>query len=150
MTKETNRIESREKALRAAKAAIEKHADGVEVLDLRTLSTVADFFVVGTAASRRQLQAIVDEIQEEFEQRSQRIGHLEGLLPAALAKPLEAFAWVLMDCGDVIIHLFTPPARTFYQLERLWADAPRIPLDLSRPPVPHDTRSGTAPAGPRA
>lgn len=128
------RIESHVKALLAAKAALSKHAEDLEVLDLRALSSVTDFFVIGTAASHRQMRAIVEQIEEELAKRGQRIGHVEGLSPPTTRQsaPInDGFSWVLMDSGDLVIHLFTPPARTFYQLERLWADAPRISLDPS-------------------
>ena len=127
-------IESQQKAIRAATAALNKHAEGVVVMDLRQLSSVADFFVVATAASRPQMRAITEAIEDTFKRSGERVGHVEGVNNprAAKAKLGDGLSWVLMDCGDVIVHLFDPPARTFYQLERLWGDAPRIPVESQK------------------
>ena len=115
----------------AAKAALDKHAEDVLVMDLRELSTMADFFVVATAASRPQLLAITEQIEQTLKRLRERAGHIEGKLTRDSAREAtsgEPLFWVLVDCGDVVVHLFNPPARAFYQLERLWADAPRIPV----------------------
>ncbi|MBI3088519.1 MAG: ribosome silencing factor [Candidatus Omnitrophica bacterium] len=116
----------------AAQAAIAKLAEDVVVMDLRSLSSVSDFFVLATAASRRQLRAIVEDIDGALRREGRRVRHVEGLDAAAAGRAAHepsAFAWVLMDCGSLVVHLFTPPAREFYQLERLWGDAPQVPLD---------------------
>jgi ribosome-associated protein len=126
-----SKISSQRKALIAAHAALEKHAEGVVVMDLRRLSSVADFFVIATAASHRQLQAITEQVEEALNQRGERVWHIEGMpSPLASRSPQrdDGLSWVLMDCADVVVHLFNPPARMFYQLERLWGDAPRLPL----------------------
>ncbi len=101
------------------------------VLDVAALSSIADYFVIGTANSRPQLVAIVDAIEKALAQHGHRAWHVEGLTSSASHHDSRAngFAWVLIDCGDVVMHLFNPPARTFYHLERLWADAPRLPLE---------------------
>lgn len=124
-------------ALLAAKAALEKQAEDVVVIDLTRLSSVTDFFVIATAASRPQTAAIVEQVERTLKQAGRRVRHVEGLEPirasraARAAERRSAFedvSWVLLDCGDVVVHLFSPASRTFYQLERLWGDAPRIPL----------------------
>ena len=113
----------------ATEAAARKHADDLLVLDVRQLSNVTDYFVIGTAASRRQMAAIVEHIEEELERVGHSVWHVEGLeeSPSSRRHPArdDDAAWVLMDCGEVVIHLFSPAARQLYQLERLWADAPR-------------------------
>lgn len=125
------RIEAKDKALLAANAALDKHAEDVVVIDLRRLSSVSDFFVIATATSHRQAQAIVEQIEQELRHVGQRVWHVEG---AAFARHSSAppagtgCVWILMDCGDVVVHLFDSPARNFYQLERLWGDAPRVSL----------------------
>lgn len=118
------------------------------MLDLQQVSSVADFFVLATAESRRQALAITESVEAELKQKGQRVWHVEGLTPlnprrsaraaghaarAAEAAPEvgEPQVWIVMDCGELVLHLFTPAARQFYQLERLWGDAPRIPLDAS-------------------
>lgn len=121
------------------------------MLDLQQVSSVADFFVLATAESRRQALAITESVEAELKQKGQRIWHVEGLTPlnprrsaragghasrearAAEAAPDvgEPLVWIVMDCGSLVLHVLTPAARQFYQLERLWGDAPRIPLDAS-------------------
>jgi ribosome-associated protein len=93
------------------------------------LSSVSDFFVIATATSRPQLAAIAEHVEAVLRRMGQRVSHIEGLAPSRSAKSsANGFSWVLMDCGSLIVHLFDPPARQFYQLERLWGDAPRVPL----------------------
>ncbi|MBI3330762.1 MAG: ribosome silencing factor [Candidatus Omnitrophica bacterium] len=114
----------------AARAALAKQAEDVVVLDLRTLSTVTDFFILCTAGSARQLEALKDHIEGELARQGCAVRHIEG---AASAGGLPSTAepdlrWVLMDCGDIVVHLLDQPTRAFYRLEDLWADARRLPL----------------------
>jgi len=123
-------IDSEAKALLAARAAVAKQAEDVVVLDLRTLSTVTDFFILCTAGSARQLEALKDHIEGELARQGCAVRHIEG---AASAGGLPSTAepdlrWVLMDCGDIVVHLLDQPTRAFYRLEDLWADARRLPL----------------------
>ena len=124
------KLSSKAKALTAARAALEKQAEGVVVMDLRALSSVTDFFVVCTAGSARQLDALTDHIEGTLARYGCAVGHTEGA-----DAPVEAAGsfgrqpqWVLMDCGEIVVHLLDPYARSFYRLEDLWADAPRIAL----------------------
>lgn len=96
------------------------------MLDLRAVSTVADFFVICTAQSSRQIRALQEHIETVLERRGCTVDHLEGTGSggSAGAEP----QWVLMDCQDLVVHLFDPLARAFYRLEHLWADAPRVPV----------------------
>jgi ribosome-associated protein len=125
-----------------AQAALNKLAEDVLVLDLRQLSNVADFFILATVATLRQAGAITELVDVELKRQGQRVWHTEGLKApnsrrrarrAAAEEPEvgEPLSWVVMDCGQLVLHLFTPAARQFYQLERLWGDAPHIPLDAS-------------------
>jgi ribosome-associated protein len=114
-------------------------------MDLRRLSSVSDFFVIATATSRPQLAAIAEHIEAVLRRVGQRVSHIEGLAPSKSAKSSalparhamgqagNGFSWVLMDCGSLVVHLFDPPARQFYQLERLWGDAPRLSLGARIP-----------------
>jgi len=127
-------LDSQAKALIAARAALEKQAEGVVVMDLRLLSTVADFFVICTAGSSRQLTALKEHIEAALDQHGGAVWHTEGSASpseAALASNHQP-QWVLMDCGEIVVHLLDEQARDFYRLEQLWADAPRIPLDPVR------------------
>ena len=120
-------LDSQAKALLAAQAALEKHAEDVVVLDVRALSTVTDFFVICTAGSGRQIAALKDHIESTLQQQGASIWHTEG----AMMETNEP-QWVLMDCGDLVVHLLDQQARVFYRLEDLWADAPRYPSNPVR------------------
>lgn len=127
-------------ALLAAHAALDKQAEDVVVMDVRALSSVTDYVVVCSAGSARQLGALKDHIETELAKRTQRVWHVEGASgpPAAAAAPwVPQPQWILMDCGDIIVHLLDQDTRAFYRLEDVWADAPRISVsDL--PPKPQE------------
>jgi len=91
-----------------------KALDGV-VLDLRGLSEAADYFVVCSGTSDAHVRGMAESVVERLAAAGQRLHHVEGLAQGR---------WVLLDYVDVVIHLFHPAAREFYQLERLWGDAP--------------------------
>ena len=128
----TTTLDSQAAARLAARAALEKHAEAVVVMDVRGLSTVADFFVIGTAGSTRQLTALKEHLEDVLEQHGYPVSHTEGTpepLDTSRSGTNHVPQWVLMDCGDLIVHLFDEPARDFYRLEDLWADAPRLSLE---------------------
>ena len=104
-------------AKEAARIAEEMHAEEVLILDLRGLSSVADFFVIGTGTSDRQMRAIADEIES--------YGRGVGQKPYGV-NVYDSPTWLLIDYVDVVIHLFDPSKRHYYDLELLWGDAPRI------------------------
>ncbi len=105
------------------------------VLDLRTLTTVTDFFVVCTAGSARQLGALKDHLEAVLDGQGYPVWHIEGTSTArkAVTRFPDEPQWVLIDVGDLVIHLLDQRARDFYRLEDLWADAPRIPLASQAP-----------------
>ncbi|HXT60379.1 MAG TPA: ribosome silencing factor [Pirellulales bacterium] len=113
---------SLELALAAARTAAENRGRDIVVLDMREVTPVFDYFVVATGSSRRQLHAISEEIDHKLEDEmgDRRLG-LEGYQDSR---------WILLDYGDVVIHLFEPEAREYYALEDLWCEARRVPLDL--------------------
>jgi ribosome-associated protein len=94
-----------------------RKAEGIVVLDLRGLTAIADAFIICSGRSNRQVSAIAENIQRFLRERGIRPSHVEGMSEGH---------WVLMDYGHVIIHVFYESTRTFYNLEGLWADAPRI------------------------
>jgi len=102
-----------------AKAAREKKAIDLVVLDLRELSSFTDFFIVCSGASDRQVQAIAYSVEESLKKKKISPIGIEGY---------ETGHWILMDYGDVVAHVFYKPDREYYQLEKLWADAPRLTL----------------------
>lgn len=104
---------------RALNAAAEKKAIDPTVLDLRSISTFTDFFVIVTGANRRQVQAISDEVVEQLKRNG---------TPAARVEGYQNAEWVLIDYGDFVVHIFDDKARRFYDLERLWREARRRDL----------------------
>jgi ribosome-associated protein len=92
-------------------------AEDVVAIDLRGKSAIADHMVIATGRSARQVTAIAEKLAERFKERFHRAARAEG---RALGD------WVLIDCGDVIVHVFRPEVRAFYQMEKMWMD----PADL--------------------
>lgn len=115
-------IEAAEVARIAAVAANDKKADDVVVLDLTELSDVCDFFVIATGSNRRLVDSVIDEVEE-------RVAKNCGEHPFSIEGRDEG-SWVLMDYGSVVVHVFTPEAREYYRLEKLWGDAPQMELQL--------------------
>lgn len=107
-----------ETALLAAQAADGKKAADLLVLDLRGLTSIADYFVICSAGSTTQASAIADGIGSALAAERIYPSHIEGEVE---------LSWVLMDYGDVVVHIFDEQARTYYSLERLWGDARRVP-----------------------
>jgi ribosome-associated protein len=104
---------------RAVRAALDKKAQDVVVLDLRHTPAFTDFFLVCSGQNQRQVHAIADAIEEALKGARVRPSHVEGY---------ERAEWVLMDYFTFIVHIFTPQTRAFYSLERLWGDAERIEI----------------------
>jgi ribosome-associated protein len=102
---------------KAVRAALEKKASDVVVLDLRRTPAFTDFFLICSGQSTRQVQAIADSIEETLRASKVRPSHVEGY---------ERAEWILMDFFSFIVHVFTPATRAFYALERLWGDAEHI------------------------
>ncbi|TVP76360.1 MAG: ribosome silencing factor [Gemmatimonadales bacterium] len=100
---------------KAARLALERKARDVTALDLRGISSAADWFLVVTGASDIQIRAIAEHVIDTLKSEGIRPGHVEGI---------QSGRWVLIDYIDWVVHVFHPEAREFYQLERLWGDAP--------------------------
>lgn len=100
--------------------AIAKKAKDTVILDLKDLVIYTDYFVISSGESTTQVKAIAEHIEEEFLKKAIKPLSIEGLPHAH---------WVLMDYGDVIIHIFEEETRAYYELEKLWLDAPRIPFE---------------------
>lgn len=97
-------------------AAEDKKANDVLTLDISELSTIADYFVICSAANPIQAKAIADNIEEKMaEETSMELRHKEGYNNAN---------WILLDYGDIVVHIFQEDDRRFYNIEQLWADAP--------------------------
>ena len=108
------------KAQRAARAALDKKALDLVVLDVQSLSSVTDFFLVCSGRSTTHVATIAEAIRDELKADGVRPLHVEGVAESG---------WVLLDFGDVLMHVFLEETRVYYALERLWGDAPSIPVD---------------------
>jgi ribosome-associated protein len=102
---------------KAVRAALDKKAQDVVVLDLRHTPAFTDYFVLCTGLNVRQVKAIADAVEETLRGAKVRPSHIEGY---------ERAEWVLMDYFTFVVHVFTPSTRAFYALDRLWGDAERI------------------------
>jgi ribosome-associated protein len=100
-----------------AAAALDKKATDILVLDLREVSSIADFFVIVSGTSEPHLKAIADEIEKQTRQHGDKPRAMDGF-PAS--------HWIVMDFTDVIVHIFHPKVREHYALENLWGDAPKV------------------------
>jgi len=115
---------SRGDALAAARAAVSKQAEDIAVLDVHELIVITDFFVICSATSDRHVRTVVDEVERALRDRDRKPVRREGETEAR---------WVLLDYVDVVVHVFTEAEREFYDLERLWRDAPRVAVDDAPP-----------------
>ena len=104
-------------ARRIVALAEDKKASDIVLIDVSALTSIADYFVICSGSSERQLGAIADGVVEGMKE--------DGVLPLGREGAAGAH-WVLIDFGAVIVHVFAPPERDYYQLEKLWADAPTL------------------------
>ena len=102
-----------------AEAADNKKAFDTLILDLRGLTYIADYFVICSGSNTTQVSAIAEEVGHILAKAGEHPSHVEGGAESN---------WVLMDYGDVVVHVFEEQARAYYGLEKLWSDAPRIPV----------------------
>ena len=109
---------SLELALAAAQTAIDFRGQDVQILDTRQQTPLFDYFVIATGTSRRQLHAMSEEIDHKLQVdlQDRRLG-IEGY---------DVSRWIVLDYGNVVIHLFDEESRQYYRLEELWADSPRV------------------------
>lgn len=107
---------------RAIELATDRKGQDMLLLDLRGLSNSTDYFLLVNGTSDTHVRAIADHIIDELKKEGMKPDHIEGLRTGR---------WVLIDFIDFVIHVFHPTAREFYQLERLWGDAPAVPLAAS-------------------
>lgn len=117
----------------AVEAAQDKQALDICVLNLRGSAAFADYFLLCSASSAPQMQAISDAVEERLHQHGRRVAHREGRGGAE---------WMLLDYGFLIVHIFSERARMYYDLERLWRNAERIEVNT---PEGHDAGRGGSP-----
>ena len=115
-----------DRILKALRAAGEKKALEMVVLDLREVASFTDYFVIASGTNERQVKAIADEVFERLKKAGTTAARVEGRQTAE---------WILLDYGDFIVHVFDDKARRFYDLERLWREARRLELPPEFAPV---------------
>jgi ribosome-associated protein len=108
------------KVRRAARAALDGKAVDLVVLDVQGLSNVTDYFLICSGRSTTHVKSIADAIREELRAADVRVLHGEGTAGSG---------WMLLDYGDVLVHVFLEATRVYYALERLWGDAPSVPME---------------------
>jgi ribosome-associated protein len=117
-------MDAREKAMRTVQYALDGRAKDLVVLEMGGVSSFADYFVICSGNSSRQVQGIADRVEEGLRE--------SGIRPMGVEGRREGH-WVLIDYGDVIVHVFHEPTRFFYDLESLWFEAKRVPLENREP-----------------
>ena len=114
------KLDSLELAKTIAKALDSKKGDSIEILHVEELTTLADYFVLASGGSTTQVRALADEVQDTVEKLGLDLPRREGR---------GGDSWILLDVGSVIVHVFTQESREYYQLEKLWGDAPLVSLE---------------------
>jgi ribosome-associated protein len=112
-------LTAKDKALRVAAAAADRKGIDVRVLDLREMNAFTDFFVIASGSSDRHARAVADAAIEALAREGERPLGVEGQ---------ETCRWILVDLGEVVLHVFQPEVRNYYALERLWGDAETLEL----------------------
>ena len=114
---------TKEEALVAAKEVIaaleEKKAEDIKTLDISNVSVMADYFIIASGNNRNQLQAMADFVSEKLHKTGHDLKQIEGY---------DTANWILMDYGDVIVHIFDKENRLFYDLERIWSDGKEVEI----------------------
>lgn len=110
-------MDSREMARIAVKALEEKKGEDIRIIDISKVSVIADYFIIANGTNTNQVQALVDNVQEELFKAGVQPKQVEGYRTAS---------WVLMDFNDIIVHVFSQEDRLFYDLERIWRDGTLI------------------------
>ncbi len=114
-------MQGKETALFAVECALDKKAHDLKLFEVKELSSLTDYLLIASGRSDRQVQAIGEHIRLEMKEK-------HGLLPLAI-EGMDQGRWILLDYGDVMIHVFQPEVRGFYDLEGLWTEAPEVELE---------------------
>ncbi|MBV8951039.1 MAG: ribosome silencing factor [Actinobacteria bacterium] len=116
--------DARQRADIAATAAGSKKGEDIVALDVGDIIAITDVFVIASGTNRRQVRTIVEEVEHQIADQT-------GVKPVSV-EGLDDASWVLLDYGDLVVHVFLDETRSYYDLERLWADAPRLTLESAR------------------
>ena len=112
--------ESRKMAAMACDALDDKKANDIKVIDIEKVSSLADYFIIASGSNRNQVQAMADNVDEVLGKAGYPVKQIEGYSTAN---------WILMDYGDIVIHIFDEENRLFYDLERIWRDGKTLDME---------------------
>ena len=112
--------ESKKMALLAVEALEDKKAEDITIIDISEVSVLADYFIIADGNNKNQVQAMVDNVQEELFKAGYEMKQMEGYIEGN---------WILLDFGDIIIHIFDKENRLFYDLERIWKDGKEVSIE---------------------
>jgi ribosome-associated protein len=118
--KKDNLLQSQERVLLCAAHALDKKALDVKIIKVQGISSLTDYLLIASGTSDRHVQAVAEEIRVKLKSE-------HDLRPLAV-EGMDNGRWVLIDYGDVMVHVFQPEVRSFYDLEGLWSEAPRLPI----------------------
>lgn len=107
--------------LKALKSIDHKTGKDIVVLDVGEVTSICDYFIIASASSSRQVNAIVDDIEDKLSDENINLIHKEGY---------DSARWVLLDYGDIVVHIFHEEDRVFYNLEGIWKDAAKVDIDI--------------------
>lgn len=128
---------TQEQAVCIAQAALEKQGGDVLVLEVGNLTSIADYFVLASGESERQVRAIATFIEKDMSEKFNTLPQIEGK---------DTAKWILLDFGAIIVHVFKSDIRKYYALEKMWADAPQIDVPEPKSPIAKTARPlGTMP-----
>ncbi len=108
---------SKKMAAMAVEALEDRKGEDIRVIDISSISTLGDFFIIAAGTNRTQIQALADNVQEKLGRAGYNVKNIEGY---------DTASWILLDFGDIIIHVFNSEMRVFYDLERIWRDGTQI------------------------
>lgn len=114
------KMESKAAARIAYKALEDKKGEDIKIIDISNVSVLADYFIIANGTNKNQVQALVDNVQEELDKVGVQVKQVEGYRMGN---------WILLDYGDIIIHVFSKEDRLFYDLERIWRDGKDISIE---------------------
>lgn len=115
----TGKEKSKEITKLAMKALEDKKAEDIKIIDISEVSVLADYFIIASGSNRSQIQALTDNVEEQLGRNGVHVKQIEGY---------DAANWILMDFGDIIVHIFDRENRLFYDLERIWRDGKMMEL----------------------
>jgi ribosome-associated protein len=116
---QTGKEHSKDMVRLAIQALEDKKAEDIKVIDISEVSVLADYFIIASGTNRSQIQALTDHVEEQLGRNGSQVKQIEGY---------DAANWVLMDFGDIIVHVFDKENRLFYDLERIWRDGKQVEL----------------------